>query len=121
MRLARVFKQADRRWSAADLRHYAAAMPEYLLVLEGRNAAHHYHLLVEDVLLRRLGARRLLRSAFVLEAGSAASVYEAILHWTPSTDGVLVVPFPASEDERFARNLREAITTRADGAAGASM
>jgi hypothetical protein len=88
---------------AATLR---VAMPEYLLVLEGRNAAHHYILLVEDVLIRRLGARRLLRSAFVVEAGSAAAVYDSIRMYTPSSDGVLVVPFSA---ERFERNLRQLI------------
>jgi hypothetical protein len=81
-------------------------MPEYLLVLEGRNAAHHYILLVEDVLIRRLGARRLLRSAFVVEAGSASAVYDSIRMYTPSGDGVLVVPFSS---ERFERNLRQLI------------
>jgi hypothetical protein len=78
-------------------------MAEFLLVLEGRNAAHHYHVLIGDVLLRRLGARRLLRSAFVVEAGSYEDVYERIQYYTPCNDGVNVVPFPTAH---FARNLR---------------
>jgi|EndMetStandDraft_9_1072997.scaffolds.fasta_scaffold171884_1 hypothetical protein len=80
-------------------------MPEFLLVLEGRNAPHHYVLLVEDVLLRRLGARRLLRSAFVIEAGSCEDVYDRIRFYTPCDDGVLVVPFTP---DHFTRNLRGA-------------
>jgi hypothetical protein len=111
MRLRARDVRADSRWSGADCGATLLAMPEYLLVLEGRNAAHHYILLVEDVLLRRLGARRLLRSAFVLEAGSAASVYDSIRTWTPCTDGVLVLPFPADDADRFARNLREPVTS----------
>jgi hypothetical protein len=78
-------------------------MPEFLLILEGRSEAHHYIVLVEDVLLRRLGARRLLRSAFVLEADTPVSVYDRIRMYTPCNDGVLVVPFSS---ERFERNLR---------------
>lgn len=85
-------------------------MAEFLLILEGRNAAHHYHLLVEDILLRRLGARRLLRSAFVVEAESCEDVYDRIRTWTPCTDGVIVVPYPA---QRFERNLRGAATIQA--------
>jgi hypothetical protein len=104
MRVSDHHERADRRWSGvgrdATMRD---DMPEYLLVLEGRNAAHHYVLLVEDVLLRRLGARRLLRSAFVVEAGSAESVYDSIRMYTPCNDGVLVVPFSS---QRFERNLR---------------
>jgi len=78
-------------------------------LLEGRNDAHQYVLLVEDVLLRRLVARRLLRSAFVVQAGSCEDVYDWIREYIPCDDGVVVVPFA---DQRFERNLRKPGVTR---------
>jgi hypothetical protein len=81
-------------------------MGRFLLVLEGRAAAHHYHLLVGDILGRRLGARRVLRSAWIVESDTCENVYRSILYYTPCEDGVLVVPLG---DDHFARNLRSPV------------
>jgi len=78
-------------------------MSQFLLLLERRAAAHRYVLPIEDVLMPRLGARRLLGSAFMLEATSCQDVYDRIREYTPSADGVMIVPLT---DERFTRNLR---------------
>jgi len=86
----------------------AATMPgmgSFLLVLEGRAAAHHYHLLVGDVLGRRLQAQRILRNAWILQSDTCENVYRSIAYYTPCRDGVLVIPLPEPE-QRFARNLR---------------
>jgi hypothetical protein len=85
-------------------------MKRFLLVLEGRAAAHHYHLLVGDILGRRLGAQRVLRSAWIVESDTCENVYRSILYYTPCEDGVLVVPLT---EDRFARNLRSPIEDRA--------
>ncbi len=77
-------------------------MPKFLLVLEARAPAPQYVPLL-DVLERRLGARRVLRTAWVIEAESAEDLHESIRMWMPVQDGVLILPF---SEPRVERNLR---------------
>jgi hypothetical protein len=94
-------------------------MPEYLLVLEGRNAAHATSTGGRCVVA---ATRRAAIAAECVCAGGwiGTSVYDSIRMYTPCTDGVLVVPFTAGSGECYARNLREPITTPTAGDAGAS-
>jgi hypothetical protein len=61
-----------------------------------------------DVLERRLGGRRVLRTAWVIEAGSAQAVYDSLVYYCPFDDGLLVLPF--TRTARVERNLRNAAT-----------
>lgn len=81
---------------------YAAPMRQWLIVMEAQSKAPTYTVLL-DVLERRLAARRLLRTAWVVEAGSAQAVYDSLVYYRPYNDGLLILPF--SED-RVERNLR---------------
>ncbi len=77
-------------------------MRQWLIVMEAQSKAPTYTVLL-DVLERRLAARRLLRTAWVVEAGSAQAVYDSLVYYRPYNDGLLILPF--SED-RVERNLR---------------
>jgi hypothetical protein len=70
--------------------------------MEAQSKAPVYSVLL-DVLERRLGARRILRTAWVIEAETAQAVYKSLLYYRPLDDGLLILPF--SED-RVERNLR---------------
>jgi len=91
-------------------------MPQWLVVMEAQSKAPTYAVLL-DVLERRLGARRILRTAWVIEAPSAQTVYDSVLYYRPFDDGLLILPF--SED-RLTRNLRAGQTPARDAAAPAA-
>jgi hypothetical protein len=75
----------------------------YVLVLQAGSPAPHYTPLIDR--LHRLGAQRILRTAWIVEGASPRDVYDSILMWAPCTDGVLVLAYG---EERFERNLRVA-------------
>jgi hypothetical protein len=79
-------------------------MSRFLVVLEARSPGSSYELLL-DVLQRRLGAWRILRAAWVVEAATAETVADSLVFYVPCEDGLLILPFAES---RFERRLRDA-------------
>jgi hypothetical protein len=73
----------------------------YVLVLEAGSPAPQYLPLLDR--LERLGAERVLRTAWIVDASSPSDVYDMLKMWMPCDDRVLVLPYA---EQRFARNLR---------------
>lgn len=89
-------------------------MSQWLIIMEAHSKAPIYEVLL-DVLERRLGARRILRTARVIEASSAQSVSDSLIYYRPFNDGLLILPFG---EPRVEKNLRgEQPASRANAAA----
>jgi hypothetical protein len=78
-------------------------MQLFLLVLEAKSKPAVLYEPFLDVLERRLGAKRILRSAWVVEGADPEAIYDAIRIWFKVDDGLVIVPYG---EVRVERNLR---------------
>jgi hypothetical protein len=79
-------------------------MPRFLVIVEARSRGAVYEVFL-DVLERRLGAWRALRSTWIVESPSAETVASSLTFYLPVDDGLLVVPLA---EPHLERNLRDA-------------
>lgn len=79
-------------------------MPLFLLVLEAKSKPAALYEPFLDVLERRLGAKRILRSAWIVEGASPQGIYDSIRVWFKVDDGLLILPYG---EPRVVRNLRD--------------
>lgn len=78
-------------------------MPLYLLVIEAKSKPAALYEPFLDALERRLGAKRILRSAWLVEGASPQGIYDAIRVWFKVDDGLVILPY---QEPMLARNLR---------------
>lgn len=74
----------------------------FLLVLEAKHQAPQYEPLL-DVLERRMGGQRILRSAWIVEAAAPDAILNQLRAYLPVDDGLLIVPY---QEPMLTRNLR---------------
>ena len=78
-------------------------MPLYLLVLEAKAKPAVLYEPMLDVLERRLDGKRILRSAWLVDAASPTAIHDSIRAYLPVEDGLVIVPY---QEPMLARNLR---------------
>jgi len=79
-------------------------MPLFLFVLEAKSKPAVLYEPFLDALERRLGAKRILRSAWIVEGASPQGIYDSIRVWFKVDDGLVIVPY---QEPMITRNLRE--------------